>query len=290
MSERQHDPTRQGWTLLELNRPAEAEQTFRVALSQDPADAEALWGLGSALLRQKRWDEAITALRECVAAAPAAAHPMSVLSRALAEVGDQPEEALGWARRAVDLAPEDWFVHEGLAAVLVEQEPPSVLAAHESARRSVELAPHEPSGHIMVGVALLRMGETERARQAWENALALDPTNVIAHNNLAVIDRHEGRPEAAAGRLVAAAALDPHEEVLHQNLVDLRREARTQAAVPTLIGLFALVRLLWLGQWVLGLVLGLSLIGVGVLFYVLRTRALPDAMTWWGQLRARRRR
>jgi tetratricopeptide (TPR) repeat protein len=78
-----------GQALIRLNRPAEAEQEFRLELLLNPSDVSSKYHLAYVLLEQKqRTAEALALLREAVAARPDYADARYQLGKALVEQGD----------------------------------------------------------------------------------------------------------------------------------------------------------------------------------------------------------
>jgi Flp pilus assembly protein TadD len=73
--------------------------------------------LAQIFLRHQRFDEAITAFRNAVAARPADSSALGGLGIALASTG-RLDEAIDAFRRAVDLDPQNTQAHQNLARAL----------------------------------------------------------------------------------------------------------------------------------------------------------------------------
>jgi len=82
-----------------------AEAALRVALKNNAADPQALYGLGAVLVAQQRMDEGLEALRQAVEARPREATYRVALGNALAQ-GRLTAEALEHLEAAVELAPD----------------------------------------------------------------------------------------------------------------------------------------------------------------------------------------
>jgi Flp pilus assembly protein TadD len=203
--------------LLDLRRDAEAEQRFREVLAADPQCVPALLGLGRALNRQDRHEEAEQAVRRALALAPEHAGAHHVLVDVLCDRQDGPG-AVTAAESGLRLAPHDFTSHYQHARALLSLRRPRVRDAYEAARRAVEVAPHSPDAHNLVGLCLDALGNHPGAQVAFRNAMALDPQHALAQNNLAASEMDRGRLGRAAGLLRGAVSNDPQQRQVRDNL------------------------------------------------------------------------
>ncbi|MDX2099105.1 MAG: tetratricopeptide repeat protein, partial [Leptolyngbyaceae cyanobacterium bins.59] len=67
-------------------------------------------------------------------------------------------------------------------------------------------------------------GELDAARRNYQNALNLDPTLLVAHNNLALLCQGEGNLSCAVQHYQAVLSLDPHNWQTYYNLGNLYDE------------------------------------------------------------------
>jgi Flp pilus assembly protein TadD len=270
-------------TLLDLRRDAEAEQRFRDVLAGDPESVPALVGLGRALNRQDRNDEAERAVRSALALAPEDAGGYRVLIDILCD-RHEGEAAVVAAERALELEPHDFTSHYQHARALLSLRRPRVRDAYDSAVRAVVLAPNSPDAHNLVGLCLDRLGNQAGAEAAFRNALAIDPHHSLAQNNLAATEMDRGRLRRAAGLLRSAVGNDPQEGRLHQNLDTVllllgRRVAFSLFGAAIVLGILLATEAPW---WARALSGGAY---VGVLALLLRrVRAdLPRGVSQWGR-------
>lgn len=238
--------------LLDLRRNGEAEQRFRDVLASDPESVRALLGLGRAMNRQDRHEEAEQAVRSALALDPEHAGGYQVLVDVLCDRRDGPA-AVAAAEAALALAPHDFTSHYQHARALLAQRRPRVRDAYGAALRAVDLAPHSPDAHNLVGLCLDSLGHHDQAQAAFRNALAIDPLHTLAQNNLAATEMDRGRLGRAAGMLRSAVGNDPQEKRLHENL----------DAVLLLLGR----RVLW------------SLFGAAVVLGIMLATGAP----WWAR-------
>jgi tetratricopeptide (TPR) repeat protein len=124
----------------------------------------------------KRYDEAITLLRDHLTSNPDDAQAWHRLSGALSGA-DRKREALDAADRAATLAPENAVAHRmrALALVFLKRFP----EAEHAATRAIELNARDPEAHALLGEALKNQRRA-RGNDAIRAALALDPGNHAA--------------------------------------------------------------------------------------------------------------
>jgi Tfp pilus assembly protein PilF len=76
---------------------------------------------------------------------------------------------------------------------------------------------------VEFGIQVAQRGLWKEAIYRWERATQLDPTYAAAFNNLAVAYEHEGQPDKARAAYEKAVALDPENAMIRQNF-DLFKE------------------------------------------------------------------
>jgi len=81
--------------------------------------------------------------------------------------------------------------------------------AEELLERAVALDPADPPAWNDLGVVLVRRGQHRRGIEAIERSLALDPRHAEAHRNLAVALERDGQTVAAAAHYREFLALAP---------------------------------------------------------------------------------
>ena len=202
--------------LLAIGRPAAAIDLLSTHVAAHPEDAWALRLLATAYVESDRFAEALRWADRAVSVEPLAAG--SWHGRATALLGlDRVDEAIVAATRAVELEPDNWIEQYLLGRALVH----SSSRAREAigiARTTVRLAPHEADAHVLLGMAYSKLGDTAEEAAAYRAALAIDPENTPARNNLAVLDLREGRHVQAMRGFRDAVANDPQNVTMHENI------------------------------------------------------------------------
>jgi tetratricopeptide (TPR) repeat protein len=99
-------------------------------------------------------------------------------------------------------------------------------AYEEFLRRHPDYAP----GYVAYGSFLHDLHDSDGARAQWEKALALNPKDPAAYNNLANLYSHSGEIKKAFEYYAKASELNPREPIYYQNLGDavfvFRKDAR----------------------------------------------------------------
>lgn len=150
---------------------SKAKRLYRQALRINPNAAEAQFGLGSTLMRQRRGNEAAEHLE-----------------------------------KAVELAPGNAQYHAWLAFNYY-----NLLNRRDEARRhmaqAVKLQPNDTQYRLALATFLRRMGETTAAISEYERVVKLDPSLIVAHKRLGELYRRLGRTADAKRELNAVARL-----------------------------------------------------------------------------------
>jgi adenylate cyclase len=87
----------------------------------------------------------------------------------------QTDEALARANRALRVSPWDTLLAY-MAIAIAEFHAQAFEAARDAARRAAETHPMFSVPHVLLAIALIRLGRVEEARKEAEQALALDPS------------------------------------------------------------------------------------------------------------------
>jgi len=175
----------------EYRRYDEALVHCRKAVELDPADAEARYNLGNALLGAGRTDEAIAAYRDTITRNPSVVKAHYNLGQALASQRQYEAAIAAWAE-ALRLDPGYADASKNIGTAL------SLLGRHDEALAQFESvlsrAPRDAEAWCGIGWTRSRMGDPARAKEAFERALAIDPSSEPARQAL------ESLPKAEASR------------------------------------------------------------------------------------------
>lgn len=82
---------------------------------------------------------------------------------------------------------------------------------------------------VEFGIQVAQRGLWREAIYRWERATQIDPTYAAAFNNLAIAYEHEGQVDKARGAYEKAVAIEPENASIKQNF-DLFKEINDRAA------------------------------------------------------------
>lgn len=245
--------------LVGAGRFDQARPMLREALARDPDDGGLWCLLALCLIRLDEPDEAIEAAARAAALEPFEEWPHRLASIAL--VGKKRyEQATVAAREAVRRAPDLWQTHAQLALALHEVKRPQELdEAWYAASHATALAPQEAETHFVMGVVAQERGHAHVAERAYRQALALDPSNAGAMNNLALLELRRGRVSKAAEGFTSSIRADPALGVARVNVEAVGWRMLTFAYYIAFVGF-------WVLRFLLAESVGYGVrVGVGVL-------------------------
>jgi tetratricopeptide (TPR) repeat protein len=157
---------------VSAGRPNDAIKTLSAVLVQDPNNIAARLLLAD--LEDARGDRvpAMDAYKKILDLQPSNILALNNLAFDLAEYGNKPDEALGYAQKAAELAPDAAAVADTLGWVLYHKGLYSVALQHlEKAAEKEPTARHK----CHLAMAYLKMGDQVRGQKNLETALKLDP-------------------------------------------------------------------------------------------------------------------
>ncbi len=177
--------------------------------------------------------QALTRFSEAVTRSPAArAHYHYIRAYAASGAGDA-DAARSAAAALLALWPESTTALEQAGAALIELDPAAAAPLLERALLTNET---RAQSHQNLGLALMRLGDTEAARRHFQRALELSPNNVYALNGLSVTEKERGCAAEQRAALDAAHALDPASVPVLSNLAELACEENNLELAAELLG------------------------------------------------------
>lgn len=190
--------------LLKLS-PRANERARSTALYRETT-GDPRWGvvasnaLAEALLEEGRTEEALTILREGLAAHPNHLTLVDTAAVASVEAG-RIDEAEAITAAALETLEEEGWAHGSHARVLLAKgEASDALGALD---RAIELSPNDAQLYALRGDAARKVGSSERAKESYEKALQLDPNEPRALSGFVTL-------------LIDLGELDRAEEIIEQ--------------------------------------------------------------------------
>ncbi len=153
------------------------------------------------------WASPVSLWSEAAAAAPGAWEPHYQLADALRERG-QCAQAVGQYRIVTRLRPDDRDAFNNLGICLAQTRRPD--AARQAFERALAIDPSFVRAHNNLGGLAILTRDPEEARRQFERSLALDPANIVARRQLASLFETVFHDPAEAARLCREiVAIDP---------------------------------------------------------------------------------
>lgn len=191
--------------LFEAGSFSEASERVRRLVERNPRDGEAWNLLARVEFAAERYEQAVAAAERACPLSPGSPSPHLLACLALLRL-KRFDDAVVHAREAVHIDPFDWRALALLARLLV-RDGARVTEARELTARMTKLAPDEPDAHLTAGFVAAGTGDREGAKRSFLKVLELDPGNSAAQHELARL-RLKGRVNDPAALAEAAAGFE----------------------------------------------------------------------------------
>lgn len=193
-----------GQALIDLGRFAEAASMIRPVLAHDPSNADAACLLAQAELLASNDGSALDAALLAVKLAPERAWSHRLMAISYARIANN-EDEIRHAREAVRIDPHDASGYGCLARALARKKA-DLARARQAADECVRLAPDSVDAHLALGFVCQQARDRATAEAALRRALAIDPQNSAAHNNLGRLRLNSSLTQLAPDTLADAAS------------------------------------------------------------------------------------
>jgi tetratricopeptide (TPR) repeat protein len=160
--------------LRDAQRHAEAFALLSDALGKQPEQPDLLYDLALTAEKLERFDLLETHLRKLIEVKPDHAHAYNALGYSFADRNTRLPEARKLIEKALELAPEDYFIMDSLGWVLYREG--DLKGAARELRRAYSGRPDAEIG-AHLGEVLWMLGEQDEARRVWDEALKAGPEN-----------------------------------------------------------------------------------------------------------------
>jgi len=178
----------------------QAEASFQIALRDDPASAEAFYGIGSVYLNQQKTTKARESFERALKLR--ASYPDTLANSwnnlgLLAAREGRTDEAVGYFQEALKLSPDHVIALDNLGSAHRQQK--RWEDARKTYDRALEVSPNDAEANYGLGMVFAQNGDTARAYDSLQKALQLRPVYPEALNNLGILYlRTQRRDEAVA--------------------------------------------------------------------------------------------
>jgi tetratricopeptide (TPR) repeat protein len=208
-----------GSVLFERGYLEASETFFRRALQDDPASAEALYGLGSVYLQQQKLPEARESFEHVLklqasypGTIPNAWNNLGILS---AREGNS-VAAIDFFQRALQIDPGHLIALLNLGNAYRQRK--EWAEAKKTLERAFEVGPDDPEVNYSLGMVCAQLEESDRAYEFLKRAVELRPVYPEALNNLGVLYLRTRRPEEAIRSFEESIRVAPDYDQSYLNL------------------------------------------------------------------------
>jgi cellulose synthase operon protein C len=205
-----------GQTQLTQNKEAEALQSFKEAVAQQPKDLNGYNSLSELYIRQKNFDAAENTLQTAIKELPG--NPNFRLSLAGLQIlkGD-PDKAIAQYESLLRDQPKSLVAINNLVSLLLDH------SDKESLDRALALADELKNSNVpqfqdTFGWAQYKRGDSKGAVATLEGIVAKLPNLAAVHYHLGMAYATTGLPEKAAEQFKTALALEPDGSALKENI------------------------------------------------------------------------
>jgi len=160
--------------LREANRPGDAFALLGDALAKEPEQPDLLYDFALTAEKLERYDVLESNLRKLIQVRPDHAHAYNALGYSFAERNTRLPEARKLIEKALELAPEDFFIIDSLGWVLYREG--DLKGAADTLRRAYSGRPDAEIG-AHLGEVLWVMGRRDEADRVWQESLKTAPDN-----------------------------------------------------------------------------------------------------------------
>src|SRR5437667_220028 len=197
----------------------QAEASFRSALRDDPASAEALYGLGSVYLKQEKTADARQAFEQAIKLQ--ASYP-DTLPNAWNNLGllltreGRTAEAIQYFQQALKLSPDHLVALENLGNAYRAQK--QWDEARKVLEHAVAIGPEDPDASYSLGMVFAQLNDTQQAYEYLQRALKLRPDYLEALNNMGVLNLLTQRRDEAVASFQECIRVAPGFDQSYLNL------------------------------------------------------------------------
>ncbi|HZM34306.1 MAG TPA: tetratricopeptide repeat protein [Burkholderiales bacterium] len=167
--------------LRDASRHREAFDMLEEALAKQPEQPELLYDVALTAEKLERFDLLESNLRKLIAAKPDHAHAYNALGYSLADRNTRLPEARKLIEKALELAPEDYFILDSLGWVQFREG--DLQGAAKTLRRAYAGRPDAEIG-AHLGEVLWFLGERQEAERIWQESLKAAPENETLRKTL----------------------------------------------------------------------------------------------------------
>jgi tetratricopeptide (TPR) repeat protein len=217
------------WVMFNRNDYESARRFLQQSSQSQPDSPENLYLLGLTYIAEKKFDTAFMAIDHSLKTRPNWAEGYAVGGELAAIAGRKPEAEV-YFQKAVSLNPQLISAWQGLGVVLSADS--KYDGALDAFGRVAQLSPKSGSAYLDIAQVQDLRGDWQQAQGSYRKSLDLEPTNIVAKNNLAwSYAEHEGNIDVALGLAQEAHQAKPDDPEICDTLgwIYLKKNAPGEA-------------------------------------------------------------
>ena len=199
-------------------RTDQADADLQTAVKKNPKDSASLVALGELRMKQKRYPEAVALLQQSLDANPNQLPALQML------VGyymfqKQPDKATALVQQEIGKSPNNSSLYVELSNIQLAQK--DVSGAASSADKAMQLNPNDPATLMAYTRAATASGNAGAAISKWQAWANAHPNNAQGDVILATLEESRGNANGAMDSYKKALAIQPDNPVAQNNLAFL---------------------------------------------------------------------
>jgi len=192
-----------------------AAQEYRKALDIEPSSSDAMAGMGWALFKVGKADDAIEQLKAASAVKPDEVEIYNKLAIVYTSQKNEQGAEEAWIQ-VLRLQPSNTTAMISLAnlyfpkeAVTKDSQKPQVQKALDLYEKAAAANPNLAEAHVGVGICSDRLGDVDAAMREYREAIRLNGNLAVAYYNLGAALEKKNQPQEAEAQYRKALELDP---------------------------------------------------------------------------------
>ncbi len=200
------------------NQPDQAEADLQTALKKDPKNSAALVMLGEIRFQQKRYPEGAQMLQQALDEDPHQLPALQVLVNYYI-FQHQPDKAIALIQQQIAKNPNSSVLYDELAEVQLANK--DVNGAVNSADKALQLNPSDPGALMAYTRAETGIGNPAAAIAKWQTWTNAHPTDARGPLMMGTLEEARGNTDGAMDDYKKALAIQPDQPVAENNLAYL---------------------------------------------------------------------
>ncbi|OGC75537.1 MAG: hypothetical protein A2145_05515 [candidate division Zixibacteria bacterium RBG_16_40_9] len=192
-----------------------AESLYKTLVTLFPKVAELRFNLATTLALQKKFDDALTQLKEALLINPKYGIAHNGLGF-IYHVKGRIKEATKEYRLATQLDSTNGFAFYNLGLALSDQD--SLQESIPPFRKAIQIFPDFVDAHFNLGVSLAKLSRFAEAEKEFRETIKLNPNHAKAHYSLGTALLHQREIEESITELQKAISLNPKDTLAQHNL------------------------------------------------------------------------